>query len=187
MARQLTDAQRARKNLKARIKYAENKKGITFENFDEINKYEWETEEEYIERINEYRGEELWQEGEEETVYIDELLIPAIEDVFSNFENLTASNFRNRYHYAVSKYKKGIAEAAFNLALSTEGYEDLSIRLSKVTNADEITSYLEKGIYDSDSWSSADSNLDLNNFLRLIQDKALSLEEAQNLANYYDY
>ena len=51
----MTDVQRARKNLKRRMKYAEKNKDIVFE-FEDIAQYPWESDEDYIERLNEMRG-----------------------------------------------------------------------------------------------------------------------------------
>lgn len=190
MARQLTDAQRARKNLKARIKYAEQKKGLTFQYSDvSYEKLDWETEEEYIERISDYRGEDLWEQGEEESKYIDEWIIPNIERMFADFDSLSYNNFPNKYQYRLAAYKKELAEAAYNNAIfSAGGKDELAERLTEVTNADEIQSILEKAIYEYEhDFESAISNPSLQEFISLMEGKGLTVQEAQELADYYGY
>ena len=194
MARQLTDEQRARKNLKARIKYAEQKKGLTFQYSDvSYEKFEWETEEEYIKRISEYRGEDLWEQGEEESKYIDEMIIPNIEQFFADFEN-DSSSFPTAFQYRLAQYKKDIAQAAFNTALSNEGEDNLAERLTELTNANEIYSLLERAIYTyveasnyNEAYDAAYDTPELQEFISLMEGKGLSVNEAQELANYYGY
>ena len=192
---QLTEAQRARKNLKARIKYAENKKGLTFKysgvNYD---KFDWETDEEYIERISEYRGEDLWEQGEEESKYIDEMIIPTIEEFFADFESNSSSSFPSAFQYRLAAHKKDLAQAAYNGALASEGADNLAERLTEVTNANEMQSLLERAIYayeDSgnynEAFDAAADNPDLQEFISLMEGKGLSVSEAQDLASYYGY
>lgn len=192
---QLTEVQRARKNLKARIKYAEKKKGLTFQ-YSEVNydKFDWETEEEYIERISEYRGEDLWEQGEEESKYIDEMIIPTIEEFFADFESNSSSSFPSPFQFRLAQHKKDLAQAAYNSALASEGADNLAERLTEVTNANEMQSLLERAIYayeDSSNYNeafdAAADNPDLQEFISLMEGKGLTVSEAQELASYYGY
>lgn len=188
MARKLTPLQREKRNLNRRINYA-IKKGYAFDVDTIPTQYPGESEEEYIQRIHELRGEKLWEQGEyyeyeedEEDTYITDEMLLTIEDILNH---LDVTRFRNNYQLLVGRYKRDMALGAYENALTVEGRDNLARRISE-----EYTEYLyeilDHAIYDSDSMQSANSNPNLQEFIEIMGDRALSLAQAEEISTDYD-
>ncbi len=192
MAKIMTPTQREIKNLKRRINYAIHK-GYTFD-VDVIPKQEFdETDEEYIERLHNLRGEELWGKGDyyewddnedDEEPYNDDLILFTLETVLDSFD---PSAFRNNYSLMVGRYKRDVIKSHYESALALEGRENLANRLNQISTALEIWDIANHAIYDSDSIQSADDNPDLKKMLEILNARPLTQNEAIEISSDYGY
>lgn len=191
MAKIMTPTQREIKNLKRRINYAIHK-GYTFD-VDVIPKQEFdETDEEYIERIHELRGEKLWEKGdyyewedyEDEEPYVDEVILETIETILESFD---PSYFRNNFSLMVGRYKRDIIKSHYESALTLEGRENLAKRLNESTTASEVWDIANHAIYDSDSLQSADDNEYLKQMLEILNARPLTQAQAMEISSDYGY
>lgn len=189
MAKIMTPTQREIKNLKRRINYAIHK-GYSFD-VDVIPKQEFdETDEEYIQRIHNLRGEELWEKGDyyewedDEEPYVDEVILETIETILESFD---PSYFRNNFSLMVGRYKRDLIKSHYESALTLEGRENLAKRLNESTTASEVWDIANHAIYDSDSLQSADDNDYLKQMLEILNARPLTQAQAMEISSDYGY
>lgn len=191
MTKIMTPTQREIKNLKRRINYAIHK-GYSFD-VDVIPKQEFdETDEEYIERLHNLRGEELWEKGDkyewidnddDERPFEDDLILVTLETVLDSFD---PAAFRNNYSLMVGRYKRDVIKSHYESALTLEGRENLAKRLNQATTSSEIWDISNHAIYDSDSIQSADDNPDLKKMLEILNARPLTQQESMEISSDYD-